>query len=111
MAIIHFGFKTKTTLNKGGDGVYFFLFRGDRSRAQNLENRWNCVNSFVRSCRSQRKTSEATLANKLQKNASAAGEIFQQSARVIEGMVLVLRLKSDHKKFSNILVNLCLQDT
>ena len=23
------------------------MFRGDRSRAQKLENRWNCLNSFV----------------------------------------------------------------
>ena len=60
------------------------------------------LNSFVRGCRSQRKTSEVALANELQKNAPAAGEIFQPSARVINGMVLVLRLKSDHKKFSDI---------
>ena len=52
--------------------------------------------------RSLRKTSEAALANELQKNGPAAGEIFQPSARVIDGMVLVLRLKSDHKKFSDI---------
>ena len=60
------------------------------------------LNSFVRGCRSQRKTSEAALANEPQFNAPAAGEIFQPSARVINGMVLVLRLKSDHKKFSDI---------
>ena len=34
----------------GGEGVAF-LFRGDESRAQKLENRWNCLNSFVRGCR------------------------------------------------------------
>ena len=27
------------------------MFRGDGSRAQKLENRWNCLNSFVRGCR------------------------------------------------------------
>ena len=26
------------------------MFRGDGSRAQKLENRWNCLNSFVRGC-------------------------------------------------------------
>ena len=28
------------------------MFRGDGSRAQKLENRWNCLNSFVRGCSS-----------------------------------------------------------
>ena len=27
------------------------MFRGDGRRAQKLENRWNCLNSFVRGCR------------------------------------------------------------
>ena len=52
--------------------------------------------------RSQWKTSEAALANELQNNGPAAGEIFQASARVIDGMVLVLRLKSDHKKITDV---------
>ena len=26
------------------------MFRGDGSRAQKLENRWNCLNSFVQGC-------------------------------------------------------------
>ena len=47
MAIIHVGFQTKTTLNRGWGGGLLFLFRGDRSRAQKLKNRWNCLNSFV----------------------------------------------------------------
>lgn len=51
--------------------------------------------------RPQRKASEA---------APAAGEIFQPSARVIDGMVLVLWLKSDHKKITDI-GDLCLQET
>ena len=89
-------------MNRGWVWVLLFLFRGDRSRAQKLENTWNCLNSFVWGYRSQRKTSQAALANELQKNAPAAGEIIQPSARVIDGMVLVLRLKNDHKKFSYI---------
>ena len=28
------------------------MFRGDGSRAQKLENTWNCLNSFVRDCSS-----------------------------------------------------------
>ena len=28
------------------------MFRGDGSRAQKLENRWNCLNGFVRGCSS-----------------------------------------------------------
>ena len=44
----------------------------------------------------------SSTSRELQKNAPAVGEIFQPSARVIDGMVLVLRLKSDHKKFSDI---------
>ena len=47
MAIIHVDFFTKTTLNRGWEGGLLFLFRGDRRRAQKLENRWNCLNSFV----------------------------------------------------------------
>ena len=50
MAIIHVGIKTKTTLNRGRGGGLLFLFRGDGSRGQKLENRWNCLNSFVRGC-------------------------------------------------------------
>ena len=51
MAIIRVGFQTKTTLNRGCGGGLLFLFRGDGSRAQKLENRWNCLNSFVGGCR------------------------------------------------------------
>ena len=47
MAIIHVDFFTKTTLNRGWGGDLLFVFRGDGSRAQKLENRWNCLNSFV----------------------------------------------------------------
>ena len=97
-------------MNRGWVWGLLFLFRGDRSRAQKLENRWNCLNSFVWGYRSQRKTSQAALANELQKNAPAAGEIIQPSARVIDGMVLVLRLKNDHKKFSYIGECLCTRD-
>ena len=50
MVIIHVGFQTKTTLNRGWGGGLLFVFRGDGSRAQKLENRWNCLNSFVRGC-------------------------------------------------------------
>ena len=32
----------------GWGGGVLFVFRGDRSRGQKLENRWNCPNSFVR---------------------------------------------------------------
>ena len=32
------------------------MFRGDGSRAQKLENRWNCLNSFVRGCSNKLKT-------------------------------------------------------
>ena len=45
---------------------------------------------------------EAALANELQKNAPAAGEICQPSTRVIDDVILVLRLTSDQKKFSDI---------
>ena len=48
MAIIHVGFQTKATLNRGWGGGLLFVFRGDGSRAQKLENRWSCLNSFVR---------------------------------------------------------------
>ena len=41
---------SKATLNRGWGGGLLFVFRGDRSRAQKLENRWNCLNSFVRGC-------------------------------------------------------------
>ena len=50
MAIMHVGFSTKTTLNRGWGGGLRFVFRGDGSRAQKLENTWNCLNSFVRGC-------------------------------------------------------------
>ena len=48
MAIIHVGFETKTTLNRWWGGGLLFLFRGDGSRGQKLENRWNCLNSLSR---------------------------------------------------------------
>ena len=51
--------------------------------------------------RSQRKTSKAALAVSC-KRTHCCGRNFQPSARVIDDMVLVLRLKSDHKKFSDI---------
>ena len=51
MAIIHVGFYTKTTLNRKWGGGLLFVFRGDGSRAQKLENRWNSLDSFVRSFR------------------------------------------------------------
>ena len=54
MAIIHVGFQTKATLNRGWGGGLLFVFRGDGSRAQKLENRWNCLNSSVRGCSSTR---------------------------------------------------------
>ena len=38
-------------MNRGWGGGLLFVFRGDGSRAQKLENRWNCLNSFVRGCR------------------------------------------------------------
>ena len=50
MAIIHVGFQTNTTLNRGWGGGLPFVFRGDQSRVQKLENRWSCLNSFVRGC-------------------------------------------------------------
>ena len=37
-------------MNRGWGGGLLFVFRGDGSRAQKLENRWNCLNSFVRGC-------------------------------------------------------------
>ena len=40
-------FQTKTTLNRGCGGGFLFLFRGDSSMAQNLEDRRNCLNSFA----------------------------------------------------------------
>ena len=49
MAIIHVGFLTKKTLKRWG-GSLLFEFREDGSRAQKLENRWSCLNSFVRGC-------------------------------------------------------------
>ena len=36
--------------NRGWGGGLLFVFRGDGRRAQKLENRWNCLNSFVRGC-------------------------------------------------------------
>ena len=51
--------------------------------------------------RSQRKTSKAALAVSC-KRTHCCGRNFQPPARVIDDMVLVLRLKSDHKKFSDI---------
>ncbi|CAH3137149.1 unnamed protein product, partial [Porites lobata] len=51
---------------------------------------------------SLRKTSKAALAKELQKNVPAAEEIAQPSACIIDGMVLVQRLKGDHKKFSDV---------
>ena len=48
------------------------------------------------------KTSKAALAKELQKNVPAAEEIPQPSACIIDGMVLVQRLKGDHKKFSDV---------
>ena len=47
MAIRHVDFFTKTTLSRGWGGGLLFVFRGDESRAQKSENRWNCLNSFV----------------------------------------------------------------
>ena len=38
-------------MNRGWGGGLLFVFRGDGRRAQKLENRWNCLNSFVRGCR------------------------------------------------------------
>ena len=37
-------------MNRGWGGNSLFLFRGDRSRVQKLENRWNCLNSLVQGC-------------------------------------------------------------
>ena len=37
-------------MNRRWGGGLLFVFRGDGSRAQKLENRWNCLNSFVRGC-------------------------------------------------------------
>ena len=51
---------------------------------------------------SLRKTSKAALAKELQKNVPAAEEIPQPSACVIDGMILVQKLKGDHKKFSDV---------
>ena len=48
--IIDVGFQTKTTLNRGWEGTLIFLFRGDGSMAQKLENRWICLNSFDQGC-------------------------------------------------------------
>ena len=39
-------FLPKATLNRGWGGGLLFVFRGDGSRAQKLENRWNCLNRF-----------------------------------------------------------------
>ena len=52
---------------------------------------------------SLRKTSKATLAKELQKNVPAAEEIPQPSACNIDGMVLVQRVKGDHKIFQMLL--------
>lgn len=54
--------------------------------------------------RSQQKTSKLARANELQKNASAAGGNFPAicHARIIDGMILVLRLKGDQKMFSDV---------
>ena len=51
---------------------------------------------------SLQKTSKAALARELQKNVPAAEEIPQPSVCIIDGMVLVQRLKGDHKKFSDV---------
>ena len=51
---------------------------------------------------SLRKTSKATLAKELQKNVPFAEEIPQPSACVIDGMVLVQKLKGDHRTFSDV---------
>ena len=37
-------------MNRGWGGGLLFVFRGDGSRAQKLENRWNCLYSFVQGC-------------------------------------------------------------
>lgn len=34
-------------MNRGWGGCVLFLFREDGSKAQKLENRWNCFNSFA----------------------------------------------------------------
>ena len=34
-------------MNRGRGGCVLFLFRGDGSMAQKLENRWNCFTSFA----------------------------------------------------------------
>ena len=44
--MIHIGFQIKTTLNRGWVRGLLFHFRGDRSRAQKLENIWKCLNSL-----------------------------------------------------------------
>ena len=49
-----------------------------------------------------RKTSKAAQAKELQKNVPAAEEIPQPSACIIDGIVLVQRLKGNHKKFSDV---------
>ena len=46
MAIIHVGFYTKTTLDRGWGGG-LLLFRRDGSRVQKLENRWNIVSTVL----------------------------------------------------------------
>ena len=52
--------------------------------------------------RSLQKTNKAALAKELQKNVPAAEEIPQPSACVIDGMVLVKKLKGDHRTFSDV---------
>ena len=52
MAIIHVGFFTKTILNWVWGGGVLFLFRGDGSKVEKLEDRANCLSSFVRGCNS-----------------------------------------------------------
>lgn len=48
------------------------------------------------------KTSKAALAKELQKNVPTAEEIPQPSACIKDGMVMVEKLKGDHKKFSDV---------
>ena len=63
--IIHVGFQTKTTLKRESRGVLLFLFRGDGSLAQKLQNRRNCLNSFVRVCPSEHSNFAQSTKNKL----------------------------------------------
>ena len=49
-------------------GGLLFLFRGDGSRGQKLENRWNCLNSFARGCKLRPTCPMSTCAKKLKCN-------------------------------------------